>query len=142
MRQSILRKTRYLLVAVMAFVLSFTAIFVSMPSAKAADEILLAQLTLSDVIANTSTPLGPSDKIQGTKGIFEWKGIKTVNTDSIVVHGNGDNFSYFWIGGDTGDYTMQVSKFVCTFTVSDKQAQQNFLVCLMDIMNLYMKVMN
>ena len=86
-----------MLMALSIFVVSFVSFIFGSPKTYAAEEILLDSLTLSDIRQNTTNL---NSIPQGTKGVWRWKGIKSVNSNSISAYGNGEDNWYFHVSID------------------------------------------
>ena len=105
------------IIGAIAFVFSLVWALVSTPKTYAATEQLLYQLTLSDIIANTNNL---SSTPQGSKGVWYWKGIKSLDTNSLEFKGDGD-YIYFWFGIDensTDENLKRVTRLEWSFTAS------------------------
>lgn len=69
------------IIGAVALVFSLVFALVSTPKTYAATEQLLYQLTLSDIITNTNDL--SSTTSQGSKGVWYWKGIKSLDSNSL-----------------------------------------------------------
>ena len=116
------------IVGVLTFILTFIYALVSAPNVNAATEQLFAELSLSDIISNTND-LGNTN-CQGKKGIWFWKGIKSLGSNTLVYHGNGTDYMYFWVSIDEDmviDNIGRVTRYEWTFSVSSTGT--GFVLC-------------
>lgn len=106
------------IIGALALVFSLVWALMLAPKTYAATEQLLYQLTLSDILANTNN-LG-STTSQGSKGVWFWKGIKSLGSNSLEFQGNGESI-FFWFGIDensTDERLNRVTKLEWSFTAS------------------------
>ena len=119
MRQSILRKTRYLLVAVMALMFSFAAIFMSMPNAKAASEIdgyklvesmdLMAIHNDASLTSVGSFTLSKKRDTSNSEPSIAWRGEQEGDSASVTfTNTSGKKITYFSITVDVAYYLDEV----------------------------------